>query len=63
MCNKDSTELARHLLFRNYLRNNPEAVNEYEQLKNELAKTAKDRATYSEGKTKCVTKILENAMR
>jgi GrpB-like predicted nucleotidyltransferase (UPF0157 family) len=63
VCNKDSTELARHLLFRNYLRNNPEVVTEYEQLKNDLAKTAKDRATYTEGKTKFVSKILEKAMR
>ncbi|MFJ7978060.1 GrpB family protein [Peribacillus sp. NPDC096379] len=62
VCNKDSTELARHLLFRNYLRNNPEAVAEYEQLKNDLAMTAKDRANYTESKTKFVTKILEKAI-
>lgn len=61
VCNKDSSELARHLAFRDYLRNNSEAVAEYEQLKNNLAKTAKDRTTYTEGKTKFVKKILEKA--
>lgn len=59
VCNKDSAELARHLLFRNYLRDNPEAVVEYEQIKTDLAKTAKDRASYTEGKTKFVTEILK----
>lgn len=57
--NKDSAELARQLLFRNYLRDNPEAVVEYEQIKTDLAKTAKDRASYTEGKTKFVNEILK----
>lgn len=61
VCNKDSNELARHLAFRDYLRNNPDAVAEYEQLKNNLAKTEKNRITYNEGKTKFVNKILEKA--
>lgn len=63
VCNKDSTELAKHLLFRNYLRSNPEAVAEYEEIKMKLAKTAKDRTAYTEGKTKFVTKILGKALR
>lgn len=62
VCNKDSKELARHLAFRNYLRNNSEAVAEYEQLKKELAKTAIDRAAYTESKTNFIRKILEKAM-
>lgn len=62
VCYKDSVELARHLLFRDYLRNNPETIAEYEQLKNDLAITAKDRSKYTEGKTKFITKILEKAM-
>jgi GrpB-like predicted nucleotidyltransferase (UPF0157 family) len=63
VCNKDSKELARHLAFRNYLRNNLVAVTEYEQLKRDLAKNAIDRATYTEGKTKFVSKILERVMK
>ena len=63
VCNKDSKELARHLAFRNYLRNNTEAVAEYEQLKKYLAKNAIDRATYTEGKTKFVSEILERVMK
>lgn len=55
--------LARHLAFRNYLRNNSEAVSEYEQLKKYLARKAIDRATYTEGKTKFVSKILERVMK
>lgn len=63
VCNKDSKELAKHLAFRNYLRNNPVAVAEYEHLKRDLAKRAIDRATYSEGKTKFVNKIFEKMMK
>ncbi|MGN7942405.1 GrpB family protein [Virgibacillus sp. 6R] len=43
VCHKNSEELARHIAFRNYLRNNPDAVKEYVQLKRNLVKTAKDR--------------------
>ncbi|MGM0876978.1 MAG: GrpB family protein [Bacillota bacterium] len=48
---KDSEELAKHIAFRNYLRTNSEAVAEYTKLKKELAKTSKDRTTYTNGKT------------
>lgn len=60
VCNKDSKELARHLAFRDYLRNNPEAVIEYEQLKKYLAINAKDRTEYTLGKTNFVNKILKS---
>ncbi|GED18079.1 GrpB family protein [Aneurinibacillus migulanus] len=63
VCNKDSKELARHLAFRDYLRDHPEAIIEYEQLKKDLAKNAKDRTDYSLGKTNFITKILEKAMK
>lgn len=58
VCNKDSEELARHLAFRDYLRNNPNAVIEYEQLKKDLAKNAKDRTEYTLGKTTFINEIL-----
>jgi GrpB-like predicted nucleotidyltransferase (UPF0157 family) len=58
VCNKDSEELARHLAFRNYLRTNPNAVIEYEQLKKDLARNAKDRREYTLGKTNFINKIL-----
>jgi GrpB-like predicted nucleotidyltransferase (UPF0157 family) len=63
VCNKDSEELARHMAFRNYLREHPEAVIEYDQLKRNLANIIKDRTAYTLGKTNFVNKILEKAMK
>jgi GrpB-like predicted nucleotidyltransferase (UPF0157 family) len=59
VCHKDSEELARHLAFRDYLRKNPQSVVEYEQLKKSLSQTAKDRASYTLGKTDFINKVLE----
>ena len=59
VCHKDSEELARHRAFRNYLRNNPKVVAEYEQLKKGLSQTVEDRASYTLGKTDFINKILE----
>ncbi len=56
---KDSKELARHLAFRDYLRNNRQAAIEYEDLKRNLALTAKDRSSYTSGKTEFINKILD----
>ncbi|MBT2759198.1 GrpB family protein [Mesobacillus foraminis] len=58
VCHKGSEELAKHIAFRDYLRNHPQAVIEYEKLKTELALKAKDREEYTRGKTKFVHKIL-----
>lgn len=37
VCPEDSRELKRHILFRDYLRSHPEAVNAYSQIKKEAA--------------------------
>ena len=62
VCNQDSNELARHIAFRDYLRNHPGAVAEYNSIKRKLAIMAKDRADYTIGKTEFITKILERAI-
>lgn len=59
VCNRDSEELARHLAFRDYLREHPEAVIAYEQLKKELALHAQDRSGYTAGKTDFINEILK----
>ncbi len=63
VCCKDNKELARHLVFRNYLRNHPEAAKEYGRLKKELANTVNDRVRYVEGKSEFINKILEEVMK
>ncbi|KFM99387.1 grpB family protein [Bacillus clarus] len=63
VCDKNSEELRRHLAFRDYLREQPNATMEYGQLKRELAKTVKDRASYSLGKTEFIKGVLEKVMK
>ncbi|MFJ8120041.1 GrpB family protein [Bacillus mycoides] len=63
VCCKDNKELAKHLAFRNYLRIHPDSVREYGQLKKKLAETAKDRVSYTEGKSDFVNTLLEKAMK
>ncbi|RXJ04587.1 hypothetical protein DS745_04175 [Anaerobacillus alkaliphilus] len=58
VCTKDNVEIKRHLAFRDYLRQNQEAVIEYESLKKHLAKTASDREAYTLGKGNFVEAIL-----
>lgn len=62
VCNKESKELARHLAFRNYLRNNPVDVQNYYNLKKALATVVKYRKDYSEAKTEFICGILIKAM-
>ncbi|WHZ58971.1 GrpB family protein [Metabacillus hrfriensis] len=62
VCDKDSEELLRHLAFRDYLRNNREAVIEYENLKRKLANTVKDRNSFSLGKTEFINGILKKVL-
>ena len=62
VCTKDSKELARHIAFRDYLRNNPQSVIEYEKIKRDLAKKVCDRKSYTVGKTVFINKILQKVM-
>jgi GrpB-like predicted nucleotidyltransferase (UPF0157 family) len=62
VCDKDSDELFRHLAFRDYLRNNREAVIEYGNLKRNLVNTVKDRNSYTLGKTEFISGILEKVL-
>lgn len=56
---RGSLSLENHLRFRDYLRNNPNAVSEYAHLKKKLAeKYADDIDAYIENKTAFITKIL-----
>ena len=59
VCPRDSEELRRHLLFRDYLRSHPEAAARYDALKRELARRyANDIDAYVEGKSAFVERIL-----
>jgi GrpB-like predicted nucleotidyltransferase (UPF0157 family) len=59
---EDSDFWRSHLLFRDYLRGNPPAAKEYEDLKLELAREyANDRDAYLQGKSDFIEKILKAA--
>jgi GrpB-like predicted nucleotidyltransferase (UPF0157 family) len=53
----------RHLLFRDYLRNNPKIAKEYEQLKLFLAKQYTDTNKYAAAKNSFIRKIEQEAIR
>ena len=58
----DSDFWRSHLLFRNYLRENPFVAKEYEKLKTDLAENyTKNRQTYQEGKTAFIENVLKEA--
>ncbi|AXY10509.1 GrpB family protein [Bacillus thuringiensis LM1212] len=59
VCDKNSEELRRHIVFRDHLRDHEEVAVEYGHLKEELARESKSRTSYSEGKTEFITNILE----
>lgn len=61
VCSKNSPALAEHLAFRDYLREHPEEVKRYEQLKRELSQTVNNREAYTDGKTEFVQGILRKA--
>lgn len=61
VCPKDGVGYKEHILFRDYLKNNVEARNDYVKLKKELAqKFERDSESYCNGKTKFIQKILKN---
>ena len=51
----------RHLLFRDYLRNHPEAVQAYGQIKRELAPQFDDTNDYARAKTEFITGMVAKA--
>lgn len=59
VCARDSTELGRHLRFRNHLRAHPAAATRYEALKRALAERHPDDIeSYIEGKSEFVERTL-----
>jgi GrpB-like predicted nucleotidyltransferase (UPF0157 family) len=49
-----------HIFFRNYLRENPEALQQYAELKKELAEEFRDnREAYTKGKAEFIQGILK----
>lgn len=64
VCFPDAEEYWRHLRFRDYLRNHPEAAQAYAGLKRKLASECRaDRDAYNRGKSDFVARILELARR
>ena len=64
VCPEDSVELRRHLAFRDYLINHPEAAQRLSEHKLALAQRfAGDRQAYIEGKAAMVEEILAAALR
>ncbi|OJE37690.1 hypothetical protein BAQ49_15035 [Bacillus proteolyticus] len=59
VCDKNSEELRRHVVFRDYLREYADVAIEYGRLKEKLARESENRASYSKGKTAFITNILE----
>ena len=62
VCAQDNVELARHVAFRDYLRNNPAEAMAYEELKRRLAQQfTYDVDAYCEAKTDFIRRTLQQA--
>jgi GrpB-like predicted nucleotidyltransferase (UPF0157 family) len=62
VCARDSAELARHVAFRDYLRQHSEVAAAYVQLKGQLAQQfSHDREAYTQGKRGFIEAILRRA--
>lgn len=62
VCSTDSSELKRHVAFRDYLRNHEDAVRQYGELKKKLAEEFRyDIDGYCEAKTDFIEQILVKA--
>lgn len=60
VCPQDSKELFRHITFRNYLRNNPEAIKKYSATKEKAAQLFPDDIDkYMEYKSSCIEELYE----
>ncbi len=60
---KSHHEWKNSILFRDYLKSNSKVAKEYDNLKRKLAKKYEsDRGKYTEGKSKFIQKIIENAI-
>ena len=60
VCPQYSTELHRHITFRDYLRTHPEAVNEYSKVKEKAAQLFPDDIdSYIEFKSPCIAKLYK----
>ena len=58
VCPQNSIELLRHITFRDFLRNNPDAVKKYSEVKENAAKLFPDNIDkYIEYKTPCIEKL------
>lgn len=58
VCPQNSNELLRHITFRDFLRNDPEAVKKYSKVKEEAAKLFPDNMDkYIEYKTPCIKEL------
>lgn len=60
VCDKDSEELKKHIVFRDWLKVNPDDRYAYSKIKLEMAKKyPKDIDSYIEGKSSCIVKIYK----
>ena len=63
VCKKESIELKRHIVFREFLRRNSKEREEYSKIKKSLFKRFKDdRESYIEGKDSTIRTILSKAL-